>query len=620
MMEKMKQLTLISYIRLLQNSINPKSLTDVRQAHAHLISNGYMLGVFLGNRLIDMYVKCGSIVDACHVFDKMAQRDVTSWNSLITGYTKTGDLENARKLFDKMIRRDVVSWTALISGYDQQGHNEAALRFFSQMVQSCTKPNQFTFASALSSCASLLAFNSGKQVHGYIVRTGFESDVFVGSALIDLYAKCGSLDDARRVFDKMPEQSAVSWTTLMVGYAQNQSGEETLRLYCRMRRAEMKQDRVALVSALIACGSLASLVHGRIVHAKVITTGFCTDSFVGNTVVDMYAKCGALRDACQMFDRMSEWNIVSWTALIAGYVQNGYSEEGLKLFQKLLWTDVKPNPFTFASTLSACASLALLELGKQLHVHIIGTGHESFLTVANSLVTVYAKCGSIDYAAQVFYNIACKDLVSWNAMIAGYAHNGDGKEALQVFEVMLQTDMKPDQITFLAILTACCHAGLVDEGCYYFDLMRRKHNTFLTNDHYACMIDLLGRAGRICEAEDIINNMTIEPDAVVWKTLLGACRIHANVEVGERAAKHLISWEPETSSTYVLLSNVYAAASRWSDVAKVRKLMKDRGVKKEAGHSWIQVRDRVYTFIAEDTSHPHSEQIYAMVERLAMQM
>ncbi|KAH9305021.1 hypothetical protein KI387_009425 [Taxus chinensis] len=603
-MQKFNRLTIKTCFRPLQESINSKS---VKNTHTHLIVNGRMESdILLRWRLFHF----GSTADACHMFDKMPEQDdVSSWNRLITGYTKLGKLESAHQLFDKMPARDVVSWAALISGYHKRGRSGDALKLFCQMMQCSVKPNEFIFASTLSTCASIFSINLGKQMHGYIIRTGLESNVFVGSALVDLYAKCESIDDARQVFDEMPERNTVSWATMIGGYARNQFGGEALELFCEMRKVDMKQESSAFASALIACGSLAALVHGKIVHAQIVRTGFHSNFIVENAIVDMYAKCGAMVDAHQMFDRMSARDVVSWTAMIVGYIQNGYSEEALKLFQRVLWTDVKPDPFTFASILSACASLALLELGKQLHAHIIGTGYASSLSVETSLVNVYAKCGSIDVAAQVFDKMVCKNLVSWNAMIAGYAHNGNGKEALQLFEVMLEAGMKPDDVTFLGILSACSHAGLVDVGCHYFDVMRRETNILVTTDHYTCMIDLLGRAGRMSEAEDIVNNMPVKPNAAVWKALLHACRIHGNVELGERAAERLIQWEPEKASTYVLLSHVYATANRWKDAENVRKMMKDGGVKKEAGCSWIQVKGNVYTFFAEDTSHSQSQKI-----------
>ncbi|XP_057845704.2 pentatricopeptide repeat-containing protein At2g13600 [Cryptomeria japonica] len=551
------------------------------------------------------------IADACHLSDKMPQRDVSSWNRLITGYAKTGDLENARLVFDGMPERDVVSWTALISGYDQYGFSSDALKLFSRMVFSGVKPNQVTLVSTLSACARLLSVNQAKQVHAYSIGTGFESSIFAANALINAYAKCGSLEDARQMFDKMPERDVVSWCTMMGGYAENQLGKKAMDLYCKMTKDYVKQNHVSLITVLTTCGSLAALVQGKMVHAQVVRTGFHMNSVVGNAVVDMYTKCGAMREAHRLFDKMFGSDIVSWTTMMVGFVQNGYSEEALKLYKKLLWTDVKPDPFTFASILGACANLIMLELGKQLHAHVIGTGHEMSVSAASSLVTMYSKCGNIDNAAQVFDKINCKNLISWNAMIAGYAHNGNGEEALQLLEMMLETNIKPNHITFLGILSACSHAGLVDEGCYYFDMMRRENNISLTSNHYGCMIDLLGRAGRMYQVEDIVNNMPIEPDASLWQTLLGVCSIHGNVELGERAAKNLIQLEPKNSSAYALMSNVYAAAGRWKDVAKVRKMMKDRGLKTLPGCSWIQVKNWVYTFLAEDTSTPLPEEIYA---------
>eukprot|EP01018_Ginkgo_biloba_P028364 Gb_34248 [translate_table: standard] len=508
-----------TYDRLLQQCIDMKSLAEGKRLHIHIMKTGFMPGVFLSNRIVDMYAKCGSMENARQVFEKMPMRSVSSWNTMISGYAKCGSVENARQLFDKMPERDGISWNSMIAGYARHGKGWEAMKLFREMRRTCMRMDKFTFGSVLSACASLLTLELGEQIHAHVIKTEFESNVVVGSALLDTYAKSGCTEYARQMFDKMPER-----------------------------------------------------------------------------------------------------NLVSWTTMIAGYSQNGHSEEALNLFCQMPVAEVRPNEFTFASVLSSCASLAALEHGKQVHVNVIRNGFESNVFVGSALVDMYAKCGSIESARQVFDEMPTRDIVLWNVMIVGYAQNGSGKLALELFEQMLLEGVKPDHITFIGVLSACSHAGLVDEGHDYFDSMTRDHCITPGADHYACMIALLGRAGRLDLAEEFINNMPFEPDAIVWGAMLGACRIHGDVELGKRAAECLLELDPQNAGTHVLLSNIYAAAAKWDEVAKVRKLMKERGVKKKPGCSWIEVKSRVHAFIAEDRSHPQTEEIYATLESLAARM
>eukprot|EP01018_Ginkgo_biloba_P010366 Gb_40888 [translate_table: standard] len=539
-----------TYAALFQCCVNLHALAEGKKIHRRMIRTGLKPSIFAANHLVNMYAKCGRIVDARQVFEKMPDRNVFSWNTMIAGYVKCNNLKFARQLFDNMPERDVISWNTMISAYEQHGQGEEALKLFCQMQWAGTRPDHFTFTSILSACAGLAATEWSKQLHGYITRVGFVSNVFVGSALVDTHAKCGFIDDARQLFDEMPVRDVLSWNTMITGYAQ----------------------------------------------------------------------CGNIEYARYLFGKMTERNTVSWNTMIAGYAQHGHLEEALMLFCQMQQAGMKLDQFTFASVLSCWASLAALERGKQAHAHIIRTGYESYIPVKNALVAMYAKCGVIEDARQVFDKMLERDVVSWNALIDGCAQHGLGKEALQLFEQMQQAGLKPNHITFIVVLSACSHAGLVDEGRFYFDSMSQYHCIAPTADHYACMIDLLGRAGHLNEAEVFINNMPFEPDATVWAALLGACRIHGNTELGIRAAESLLEWEPQASATYVLLSNIYAAAGRWDDVAKVRKMMKERGVKKKPGWSWIEVKNRVHTFRVEDRLHPQTEEIYAMLEKLTVQM
>eukprot|EP01018_Ginkgo_biloba_P034753 Gb_24825 [translate_table: standard] len=675
-----------AYSCLLQWCIDTKDLVTGKYVHIHIMKTGNDSSMVLGNRLVHMYAKCGNLADARQVFDKMTMLNVYSWNTIIAGYAKCGSMECARQLFDKMPGRDCASWNAMISGYTRCGNAQEALELFGKMQGEFVKATEFTFASVLKACVSLQTLEHGKQIHACIIRLGLESNIFLGNALIDVYAKCGrmeyarnifdimperdlvswtemiagyardgnggkalemfdqmgregfipnevtytsfftasakcgNMESARHVFDKMPKKSLLSWNAMLSGYVQNKQGQETLKLYCQMYREDIKPDRVSFLSVLGACASLPAPEYGKQIHSHVIEIGFESNVCVSSALVDMYAKCSQIWDAHRVFQKMSDRNIVSWTAMIAGYAQNGHAEEALQLFCQMQQTEVKLDKVTLAILISACATLAILESGKQVHAHVVKTGFELNIFVRSSIVDMYAKCGTIESACQVFNGMPEENVVLWNAMITGYAQNGYGIEALKLFQQMLQLTMKPDHITFNGALSACSHAGLVDEGCYYFDCMSREFGITPRADHYVRMIDLFGRSGRLDEAENFINGMPFEPDAIMWGALLGACRIHGNLDLGERVAVYLFELESHSAAPYVLLSNIYAAGGRWDDVAKVRKLMKDRGVKKNPGCSWIEVKNRIHAFVVDDRSHPQTEEIYAKLETLAAKM
>eukprot|EP01018_Ginkgo_biloba_P033954 Gb_18015 [translate_table: standard] len=578
-----------TYARLLQDCIDRKALAMGKRVHDHMIRAGIQPDVYLGNNVVNMYAKCGSIVHARQVFDKMPKRDVVSWNAMIAGYTQHRQCKEALKVFRQMQRADVM-------------------------------PNEFTFVSVLKTCADSASLELCKQIPGHILKNGFESNISVANALVTLYTKCGSVDDARKVFDKMPQLNLVSWTAMIAGYAQNDHGQEALTLFCRMQSLGLKADHITLASVLMACSSLEALEQGKQVHGPIIKIGFELDVSVGTTLFTMYAKCGSIEDAHRLFDKMPKRDLVSWNAMIARYAQNQHGEEALKLFCRMQHIGMKPDHFTYASILRACSSIAAFELGKQVHGNIVVAGFVSDAFVSCSLADMYAKCGSIEDARELFDKLPKEDVVSWNVMIAGYAQHGHGKEALDFFQQMLTAGMKPNHITFVGILCACSHVGLADEGQRYFDSMSRDYDITPRVEHYACMVDLFGRAGCLEEAEDLINGMPFEPNDVVWRSLLGACRIHGNMEIGKRAADRLLELEPEDDSTHVLLSNIYAAAGLWDEVTRVRNSMKDKGVIKEPGCSWIEVKNRMHAFLVADRTHYRTGDIYAKLEKLTLQM
>eukprot|EP01018_Ginkgo_biloba_P029996 Gb_33537 [translate_table: standard] len=530
----------------------------------------------------------------------------------------------------------------------KEGRLKDALRI---MEERGSRVDSFTYTSLLQGCVSMKALAEGVRVHVHMIKTGFELDAFLETKLVIMYAKCGNLEVAHQVFDKLPERNLVSWTAMIAGYAQHGHAEEALVLLDQMQRAGVKADQFTFASILRACAGLVALEEGKKVHTHVIINGFASDVVLLSALIDMYAKCGSMDDARHVFDKMSYRDVVSWTVMIAGYTkcgsldnaialfdemprrdaaswnamiagfgQHGYGVEALMFFCHMQREGMKPNQGTFASVLSACAGLAALDQGKQVHAHIIKSRFQADVVLRNVLVDMYAKCGSIEDSRQVFDETSHRDIVLWTAMIAGYGKHGLAKEAFHLFEQMQQAGIKPNHITFISVISACSHAGLVDEGWRYFDSMSKDYHIAPRAEDYACMVDLLGRAGHLHEAESLINKMPIKPGADVWAALLGACRVHDNIEVGKTAAERLFELKPQTPGTYVVLSNIYAASGRWDIVAKLRKTMKDSGVKKEPGYSWIELKKRTHVFIVGDKSHPQTEEIYSMLEILAGRM
>eukprot|EP01018_Ginkgo_biloba_P018427 Gb_38158 [translate_table: standard] len=458
-------------------------------------------------------------------------------------------------------------------------------------------------------------------LHANMLKNGQNQNVFLLNKLVSMYATCGAMDCARLIFDRIHQRNAFLWNVMIRGYASNGVCKEALGLYYEMQQAGIQPDKFTFPFVLQACASLTALHEGKEIHDDIIRTGLESNVFVGSALVDMYAKCGSIELARQVFDKMFDRNVVSWNALIAGYSKNGPVNEALNLLSEMqLQGSIKPDMVTMVSVLSPCAQLSALQQGKQIHGYIIRSGFESISVVGNALIDMYAKCGSVDIARKVFDKMPDRNVISWNSMIAGYGLHGLGEHALALFSQLQEHGMKPDPITFVSVLSACSHAGLVDDGCRCFHNMIHDYGITPRVEHYACMVDLLGRSGLLDEAYMFVKRMPLEPSASVWGSLLSACKIHRNSVIAEHVAERLFELEPENAGSYVMLSNIYAEDGRWDDVAKVRKMMKDRGLKKNPGCSLIEVNNRVHAFLAGDRLHPQSETIYTTLEVLAGQM
>ncbi|XP_016435575.1 pentatricopeptide repeat-containing protein At3g24000, mitochondrial-like [Nicotiana tabacum] len=476
-------------------------------------------------------------------------------------------------------------------------------------------PDATLYNQLLKKCTEWKRLKEGKVVHEHFLRSRFRHYVVPNNTLINMYAKYESMDDARKVFDEMPERDMVSWTALITGYSQNEGAEEALVLFCEMLRIGFMPNQFTFGSVLKASGALDSGRTGRQLHGSCVKFGYEENVYVGTALVDMYARCGLMDEAKIVFDKLSCKNEVSWNALIAGHARKSEGEIAVKLFSEMKRGGFQPTHFTFSSVYAACASIGALEPGKWVHVHMIKSGLELIAFIGNTLLDMYAKSGSIDDARKVFDRLVKKDVVSWNSMLTAYAQHGLGKETVECFEEMRRIGPEPNEVTFLCALTACSHAGLLDKGMHYFELMK-KFKIEPNISHYVTIVDLLGRSGQLDRADKFINEMPIQPNAAVWKALLGACRMHKNLELGVYAAERVFELDPYDSGPHILLSNIYASAGRRSDAAKVRKMMNESGVKKEPACSWVEIENAVHMFVANDDAHPQREEIHNMWEKI----
>ncbi|XP_030535788.1 putative pentatricopeptide repeat-containing protein At5g52630 [Rhodamnia argentea] len=459
----------------------------------------------------------------------------------------------------------------------------------------------------------------GLQLHAHIVKSGIQTIPLVSHHLINFYSKSQLPFCSRQAFDETPRKSATTWSSIISAFAQNEFPWQAIEYFRRMVSSSVLPDDHIFPSATKACAILGRCDVGRSVHSLAVKTGFDVDVFVGSSLVDMYAKCGEARDARQMFDKMPERNVVSWSGMIYGYAQMGEDEEALVLFKQALLGDLDVNDFTFSSVLRVCSNSTLLELGKQIHGLCFKTNFDSSSFVGSSLISLYSKCGVIEGAYQVFGEIPVKNLGMWNAMMIACAQHAHTEKTFQLFKQMENCGMKPNFITFLSILYACSHAGLVGEGEYYFELMK-KYGIEPGDQHYSSMVDLLGRAGKLDDALSLVNKMPIQPTQSVWGAFLTGCRIHNKTELAAVAADRVSELGSVSSGLQVLLSNAYAAAGRYEEAAKARKMLRDRGVKKETGLSWVEEGNRVHTFTSGDLSHAKANEIYQKLDELGEEM
>ncbi|VVA94542.1 unnamed protein product [Arabis nemorensis] len=619
----------------------------LKTIHGHIIKTLPYPDTFLLNNIVHGYASIRNSTYARKVFDGTPQPNLFSWNNLLMAYSKSGHLSEMERIFKRLPSRDDVTWNLLISGYSLSGLVGAAVKAFNTMMKDgSVNLTRVTLMTMLQLSSTNGHVSLGRQIHGHIIKRGFESYLKVRSPLLDMYAKlgliseakkvffgleyrntvmcnslmggllaCGMIKDAQHLFRGM-EKDSVSWTAMIQGLARNGLEKEAIQLFREMKMEGLTMDQYTFGSVLPACGELGAINEGKQIHASIIRTNLQDNIYVDSALVDMYCKCKCTHYAKTVFDRTKQKNVVSWTAMVVGYGQTGRAEEAVKVFLDMQRSGIDPDHYTLGHAISACANIASLEEGSQFHGKAIISGLIHYITVSNSLVTLYGKCGNINDSTRLFNEMNVKDEISWTAMVSAYAQFGRAIEAICLFDKMVQHGLKPDGVTFTGVISACSRAGLVEKGQRYFELMINEYGIVPSNGHYSCMIDLLSRSGRLEEARSFINGMPFPPDAIGWTTLLSACRNKGNLEMGKWAAESLIKLDPHHPAGYTLLSSIYASKGEWECVAQLKRGMQEKQVKKEPGQSWIKWKGKLHSFLADDESSPYLDQIYAKLEEL----
>lgn len=594
--------TSATILHFLHLSTNRRSLPITQQSHTQVISHGFTQNPFLATKLITVYAICGHPTRSQLVFDSVQDKNVYLYNSLINGYVKNNAYYGAANLFNDMLYKNVA-------------------------------PDDFTLASMAKLCAENKNLCLGSLIHGKSIKTGFVVDIVVANSLMSLYCKCGKFSETKKLFEEMPKRNVGSWNVLISGYAISGisiSVKDLWEIVKRMQIDGAKIDAFTVSSLLPLCGSdnddnSRTCDYGKELHCHILRNGLDSslDSEVhlGCCLIDMYSRSDNLVSARRMFDQMQYRNVYIWTAMINGYVQSGLLNEALVLFREMQLRDrVEPNKVSLVSVLSACSLVGGLIGVKQIHGFAIRKELNHEVSLYNALIDMYSKGGTLDYARTVFSDrSSCKDAITWSSMIFGYGLHGKGQEAISLYREMIRHH-KPDMITLVGVLSACGRSGLISKGLDIYNSAINSYGINPTVEICSCVVDLLGRGGHLDRALDFIKTMPVEPSASVWGALHSASVMYGNSDMQDLAYKCLVELEPENPSNYVSLSNLYASSSKWDVVAEVRRVMRDQGLKKAPGYSWISVNGQTHCFYVADKEHVKSDSIYGMLDELTLMM
>lgn len=586
-------------LQFLHFSINLKSLQLTRECHAQILSVGYDQNAYFAAKLISAYSTCGDTLHSQIVFNKIRHKNVYLWNALINGFAKNHLVNEVFCLFKKMCKS-----------------NEY--------------PDEFTLSTVSKLSSEHKELLQGKTIHCKSVRTGLVLDTVLANSIMSMYCKCEEYFESRKLFDEMPHRSVASWNVLICAFAvlgDYRLNEAILDLVRYMQIEGLKPDAFTISTLLPFCGADdGKYVYGRELHCHVLKNNLNSDSYtdvhLGCCLIDMYSKSDKIIFARRVFDRLERGNVFSWTSMINGYERNGDSSEAFNLFRKMqLRYKIEPNRVSLITVLPACSSLAGLLYGKQVHGFAIRKQMNDEVSLCNALIDMYSKCGSLNYARQLFEDGSfCNDSITWSSMISGYGLHGNGDEAILLYDQMLHAGMKPDVITVVGVLSACGKAGLVSKGLEIYNSVIKDYGIYPTVEISACVVDMLSRSGQLDRALHFIKAMPVEAGPSLWGALLSGSIIHGNSKLRDLAYEFLIKVEPENPSNYVSLSNFHAASMKWDFVAEMRKMMKERGFKKLPGCSWIYINGKTHCFYVTDKLHPCSNFIYEMLDDLVLAM
>ncbi|KAL3520866.1 hypothetical protein ACH5RR_019015 [Cinchona calisaya] len=541
-------------------------------------------------------------------------------NSLVNFYGKCGLLKSARLAFDAILEPNLVAWASLISCYFQCGQNEEGLSLFLRSLRVGIKVNEFTCSSVLGACAMLVSLELGMQVHCLGVKCCVLADQFVVTGLVNFYAKCGQLEAARQAFLEADEPHLSAWTALIGGCVQQGKRRDAIELFHKMLSSGMKPSEKTFASVFGAIDDGMEIQIGEQLHSLIIKLGFDSFTVVCNTILAFYIKRGLVQESLKTFQEMDEHDTVTWNAMITGFVGSGRYEEAIGFIHDMSLEGFEPNLYTYSSLLSICGDLPAIQWGKQTHCRILKPKFDSNVVVGSALIDMYAKCGHMDAARKVFDALPSRNLISWNTMLVGYAQNGFGKEALEIYDMMQINGVKPNDITFIGVLSACGHVGLLQEGLCHFNSMIGDYGVTLRADHLACMVSLFARNGQTKEAFDFIRHFPGEPDKVVWRCLLSGCKTNKDVILGKYAAERILSIDPDDTSVHIMLSNIYADLRMWNELAETRKLLKEKTLKKDTGFSWTELKNRIVLFSASHNLHHEQNSMHEVLSGLAAQL
>lgn len=597
----------------------PLQLIHAHKLHATLLKAGLHGDAYRCNLLLRAYVRSGALADARALLDLMPSPTLVSYNTLLSGYASSGRADAALDLLDAMPDKDAWSWNTAISGLSRAGQPCEALRRFLQMTRGPVAPDGFTY-SIVSPCCDL---GEARQVLARAVKAGVFADACVGTGFVRLYAELRLLEDARKVFDCMPQRDLVSWNVLLDCYMKSGEAGSCLQEFLRMVANGIRPDEFTFSTVLNDLAERFAGLEAMQIHSVILRFGYLMDLFLCNSLLNVYGRCGYVDLAKKLFDAMLDKDVVSWTALISGLSASGYQADAFHLFCQMRKASILPNCFSFGSVISSCACVNDLTGGRQCHALAIKHGLEVVPVVASSLLDMYSKCAETDDAIRVFEITPQRDIVSWNAMICGLAQNGQSRRALELYDEMVrlhQESVTPNSVTFVGVLSACSHAGAVQKGCSYFAQMVNNFCIEPIPEHYTCLVDLFARAGWLEEAEGIISDLPFEHDAVILDTFLSGCRKHGNLDMAKRVAKRFLANDSGNASTIFLLSNMFVANEDWNDALELREAVISRGAHKVIGTSWIDVGGQVHCFRAGSSPHPQFKSICEVLQQLRLIM